>query len=194
MKPSGITFTSSHIDDHEIVDLLPSDLAQILRQTNGFILHYGAFHFRGASLKPDWHSLRLAWFGKDAFSNLYDSVLSSDIPFAEDFFGDQFLLRGNRVVRLSAEDGGIEDFSDSLSSFFESIENDIEDFLNISLKNKIEPGQLLLAYPPFCTKEAADGVSLKPCPAAEVISFHAEFSRKIRSISDGEKIQLSVKP
>lgn len=43
----------------------------------------------------------------------------------------------------------------------------------------LAPGQLLSVYPPFCTKESADGVSLAAVPATDRPGFLAEFARQL---------------
>src|SRR5215208_1136534 len=185
MDIPGITWKHESIEDVEMLPELPADLVRVLQDTNGFILYGGAVHVRGACFVPAWHSLRAAWRGPSAFHILYDNVRPSDIPFAEDQLGDQFLIREGVVLRLSAETGTIEPLADSLQDFFSGIGNDIEGFLNIGLSHTMQPGQLLHAYPPFCFQESAAGVSLKPLPAAEVILFHAELARQIRGVPDG---------
>jgi len=56
----------------------------------------------------------------------------------------------------------------------------------------LEPGCLLLAYPPFCTAESAEGVTLKDVPCDELLHFHADFARQIRGLEDGQKIRVKV--
>src|SRR3954462_7466996 len=188
----GITWKGESIDDIEILPELPSELTLILRDVNGFILHGGAVHFRGACLKPDWHSLRAAWRGANAFHVLYEEVRPSDIPFAQDQLGDQFLLRDGAVLRLRAETGEVEPLAESLEDFLSKISSDIEGFLNVGLQHVIEPGQILQAYPPFCAQESAEGVSLRPLPAAETILFHADLAKQIREVPDGGTIEFKV--
>lgn len=191
MIPS-ITWKGESIDDVEILSKLPSELTTLLSEVDGFILHRGAVHFRGACLKPGWHSLRDAWQGPNAFHVLYDEVRPSDIPFAQDQLGDQFLLRDGVVLRLSAETGDVERLAASLEDFLGKVNSDIEGFLNVGLQHVMEPGQLLHAYPPFCFQEAARGVSLKPVPAMEVILFHADLAKQIRDVPDGGKVKFEL--
>ena len=54
----------------------------------------------------------------------------------------------------------------------------------------LEPGQLILAYPPFCTTEASSGVSLKPVAAHEVIDFHARLASKLPNDDGGLQIEV----
>jgi hypothetical protein len=194
MTLSGVTWAGPTIDDLELIQRLPRDLAVLLRAKNGFILHSGTLHVRGASKKPGWHSLRHAWEGANSLSGLYSDILATDVPFAEDMLGDQFLLREGLVVKLDAETGEVEKKEDSLRSFFEKVDQDIEGYLNLSFEHKIEPGELLLAFPPFCLKESAGGSKMKACPAAKVIGFHADLARQIRSVPDGGKIEFKWTP
>src|SRR5437879_5528113 len=118
MNISGITWRGESVDDVEILRELPPSFVRMLSDTNGFILHDGALHVRGASVTPEWHSLRVALQGPTAFHTLYESVHATDIPFAQDQVGDQFLLRDGRVFRLSGETGDIKPLADSLDDFF----------------------------------------------------------------------------
>jgi hypothetical protein len=123
-----------------------------------------------------------------AFHTLYESVQDTDIPFAQDQVGDQFLIRDGSVLRLAAETGEIGPLAGSLDDFFQRVSEDIEEFLNVGLSHTMQPGQLLLAYPPFVCRESGAGASLPPVRASEVILFHADLARKIRDIPDGGKI------
>ena len=190
MNIPGITWQGESIDDVEILRELPSDLARILSETNGFIVHDGALHVRGACLTPEWHSLREALHGTTALHKLYESVHPSDIPFAQDQVGDQFLLRDRRVLRLLGETGDVEPLADSLDEFFYRVSEDIEGFLNVGLGQTMQPGQLLLACPPFVLLESGANASLKPVPAGELILFHADIARQIRDVPDGGQVVL----
>lgn len=190
MNITGITWRGESIDDVEILRDLPTGLVRVLGDTNGFIVHNGALHIRGASLTPEWHSLRYAWRGTNAFHTLYEGVQPTDIPFAQDQLGDQFLLRDSAVLRLAGETGEVEPLADSLEDFFTRLSDDIEGFLNVGLGHVLKPGQLLLAHPPFVFLESGAGASLKPVQAGEVILFHADLARQIRDIPDGGQIDF----
>ena len=189
---SGITWRGAAIDDAELLRELPLNLARVLDDVNGFILHQGALHVRGASLTPEWHSLRAAWLGPNAFQCLYESVHATDIPFAQDQFGDQFLLREGRVLRLAGESGEVEEIADSLEDFFSQVNQNIEQFLNVGLHHTMQPGKLLVAYPPFVCRESGAGAQLKPIRAEEAILFHADLAKQIRDIPDGGRIAFKI--
>jgi hypothetical protein len=194
---SNVTFRGPKIDDESLFDELPENLAALLRSINGFILCGGGLHIRGACVEPEWHSLRAAWHGQEAIQTLYDSVGPLDIPFAQDCVGDQFLLRGGKVLALSAETGEIGEKAIGLASFLQAANSDPEGFLAmeplLALQGQGEilaPGQLIQAYPPFCTQQAAQGVSLKAVRACEVIGFHAELASKMPK--DGGQFEVVV--
>ncbi|MBA4148323.1 MAG: SMI1/KNR4 family protein [Verrucomicrobia bacterium] len=191
MEIPGITWRGPKIDDSEILQKLPLELVTLLKGINGFILHSGVLHVRGACHAPGWHSLRNAWLGPQAFNILYPDVLPADIPFAQDQLGDQFFLRGSSIVRLFAETGEVEPFSDSLDVFLEELHGDIEEFLDVGLSRQTQPGQLLHAYPPFCMEEAEKGVSLRAIPAMEVILFHGDLARQLRDVPEGGQIDVA---
>lgn len=192
MKLSNVTWTGPKIDDAETFDSSPDDLRALLRKHNGFTLNAGALHVRGACQEPSWHSLRSAWKGVSSFWSLYAHIEPTDISFAQDQVGDQYLIRDSKIIHLDAETGDIFEFATSLGEFFDEIDLHIEDYLNVSLRHQLKPGQLLHAYPPFCVNETNKGVSLKPCTAESVILFHAEFAKQIKNIPNGGEIKIEI--
>lgn len=192
MNPAHRTWHGGDSDDIELLAALPEALRAAIANPAGFILHHGAIHFRGCVHDPDWHSLREAWFGERAFHRLYPAVLESDIPFAQDQMGDQYLIRGEEVFRLDAETGEVERFAEDLGSFLGDINGDVADYLNVGLDHQLQPGFLLHAYPPFCFSESGSGASLRPVPAEELIRFHADLATQIRDVLEGDKVTFSV--
>ncbi len=200
MRPDDITWAGPPIHDEALFAALPADLAVLLRAVNGFILFNGGLHVRGACHGPPWHSLRHAWHGKAAFHRLYSELRPEDVPFAEDCRGDQFLLREGRVIRLAAETGEVEALGVDLAGFLAAAEGDDEDDL-LSIRvlrafqadgGSLEPGHLISAYPPFCTKEAEDGVTLAAVPAEERYAFLADLAAQVRAVGDGGTIDVEV--
>lgn len=171
----------------------PLDLQEVLRAANGFILFRGGLHVRGACSDPSWHSLQYVWDGDAAMSKLFVNVDRMDVPFAQDCMGDQFLLRGDAVARLSAEDGAVNGLGISLGEFFDACLNDPEGFLSFSLARALEPGQVLFAYPPFVFRSDKPP-SLGAVPALDALHAHADIARQIQDLPDGASIRFSVEP
>jgi hypothetical protein len=194
------SFSNPLIDDLQLLTRLPEEIANALRNQNGFIVEGGGFHMRGACLSPLWHSLRAAWEGEFALNRLYPSVSETDIPFGEDCFGDQYLLRDKRVARLIGETGEIEDTGTNCAEFLAHIEAEPIEFLQLQHLCRfqqeggiLKPGYLLSVYPPFIAEECVNP-SLRPIPALELRSCLADFASQIKEVQDGQKIRIEIAP
>lgn len=199
MQLEHVTFVGPAVDDDDLIDRVPADLAALLRQINGFIQFQGGLHVRGACREPGWHSLRDAWDGEDAIWRLYPQVRQTDVPFAEDCMGDQFFIRDGLIHKLTAETGETESLGLGLHLFFETLATDPIDFLSLypllqhqQDGGRLEPGQLLSAYPPFCTSESAQAVSLAAVASVGRRRFLADMAAKIRDVPDGHTIEFRV--
>ena len=102
-----------------------------------------------------------------SLARLYHEVAISDVPFAQDCVGDQYILRDDEVWRLHAETGELENAGSGLFAFVEAAVADLMNVLEphplIAWErngNKMKPGELLLAYPPYCVSESSGGSSL----------------------------------
>lgn len=200
MDLSNITYQGPDIQaDPEVEVLLPDNLLSLLKQINGFIQFGGGLHLRGLCKEPEWHSLRAVLLGESAIHKLYPAVEKTDIPFAQDCVADQYLLRGRTVYKLFAETGELESLNFGLGSFLSAASNDPVEFLGLEpllqLQNQgqaLEPGQVIHVYPPFCTEQAENGVSLKPVSIAEALTFLSRFSKQINSVGNGEEVEVRV--
>jgi hypothetical protein len=137
----------------------------------------------------------------ESFAAHYPEVQTNDIPFAQDVLGDQFLLRGRDVLRLRAETGEVETVATGLIEFLERVVADPVGYLSLEPLQRfegeggrLEAGQLLSAYPPFCTKESAAGVSLRAIPVHERLGFLATFAAQIAAVANGQPIEVVVEP
>lgn len=70
--------------------------------------------------------------------------------------------------------------------------SNIVDYLNVSLDRPLEPGRAFHAYPPFCSVEAAEGVTWRDVPIDELVEFHADFAMRIRDLPEGRQISAEV--
>jgi len=137
--------------------------------------------------------------GPLAFHKLYEEIDETDIPFAEDCSGDQFLIRGGEVHQLAAEVGEVDSLDMGLREFMEYAWRDpLESLCMHPLMQfqqgggAMKPGQLLLAYPPFCTGQSGGNASLRAVSAAEVITYHAQLATELVDLEDGEELSFSA--
>jgi len=198
MELSNITYQGPvFAGDQEIESLIPDNLLALLKQINGFIQFGGGLHVRGICEEPEWHSLRVAMFGENAIHKLYPAVESTDIPFAQDCVADQFLLRDRTVYKLFSETGELKCLDFGLGSFLSAASSDPVQFLGLQpllqFQNQgqhLDPGQVMHVYPPFCTKEARGGVSLKPISIHAALIYLSDFAKQINSVANGETIEV----
>lgn len=202
MELGHITFKGTpYVASAEVERLLPQNLISLLKQLNGFVQYGGGLHVRGVCEEPGWHSLISVMSGPQALHRLYPSVLESDVPFAQDCMADQYILRSGVVHKLHAEVGDVESLGVGLGAFFESAGSNPVEFLGmeplLQLQRDgscLQPGEVIHAYPPFCTKEAANGVSLKAVRIDEALRFLADFSSQVAKIEDGGSFQVKIIP
>lgn len=198
MELNEIDYVGPPIDDPETLARLPEDLVELLEQVNGFRQFGGGLHVRGACLEPAWHALRSAMVGDDAFYKLYpDEVDPSDVPFAEDCLGDQYLLRGGLVWQLVAETGEVEPMDLTLEEFLQAAQDDPEEFLCLNPLSQyrrdgdaLDPGELLSNMPPFCVAESAEGVTLEAVPALDRRRFLADLAARVRELPEGGTLRF----
>ena len=130
MELTNVTFRGPEFEAHSpSIGALPTDLVDLLRQTNGFVRFGGGLHVRGICSKPTWHSIAKVMAGPTALHKLYDVVLPTDAPFAQDCMADQFLLREGLVYKLQSETGELCPLNLSLSQFFSAAKEDPVEFL-----------------------------------------------------------------
>lgn len=202
MELPNITFAGPKLEDGSpALDLLPDNLVTLLREINGFILFSGGLHVRGLCVEPMWHSLASVLIGEQSLQRLYPVLARSDIPFGQDCVADQYILRDGDVFKLQAETGQMESLGVGLSDFFSAVRANPVEYLGMQplLKfqqdgGSLEPGQVLHVYPPFCTKEAASGVSLKAVSVQEAIAFLAAFAKQTAGFAEGTKFRVSITP
>lgn len=197
MELTDITYHGPEIGNAQFLESLPKPLRELLTALNGFILFNGGLHVRGVCDEPNWHSLQRVCEGPHALSKSYDALQSEDIPFGQDCVGDQFILRDGSLLRLLAETGELEPLSIGLGTFFEAVYADPVSFLGLEpllqLRDEgesLQPGQLIHAYPPFCTEQSADGVSLRAVPCDDLLETHADFASQLPA--DGSLIIVRV--
>ena len=112
--------------------------------------------------------------------------------------GDQFILREGMVHRLAAETGDLSSLALGLSAFLEEAQRRPIAYLHLEPLVQfhreggryLTPGELLSAYPLFCTAEAADGVHLEAVPALKLVSFLAYVAGQLASLPDGTKVEF----
>jgi len=197
MKVRFLSFEGPEVDDFRSLRRLPGPLRDTLRAVNGFIAFNGAFHLRGACTEPRWHALETVNSGGLAIHKLFGPVRDSDVAFAQDFLGDQFILRGARVYRLHAETAQMENLEMDIEAFFVALQEEPFEILDIEpldvfqeAGGRLEPGQLLQAEPPFCLREPDQGMKLTAVSARDRLMRLSELGRQMTLVPDAGLFEL----
>ncbi len=187
------TYTGQKIDDFQCFNRLPDYLKNFYTNQNGFVALNGGFHIRGCVINPQWHSLGNVWLGDLKLSDLFDSLSPNDIPIAQDCFGDQYLIREEKVIKLLAETDDIVFLEKDFFEFLELVKANPIGFLNIENIDQFElkPGQLLSVFPPFCINSESE-ISMKPIDFVDRILFLSYISKQIKNFPDGTNIEIEL--
>jgi len=202
MEFTGITYHNNEITDFETFEKLPNELRDFLKQSNGLIAFNGGLQIKGCTSNPDWISLQEVWNGKLRLVQTYDCLLETDIPFAQDPFGDQFILRDNLVYRLNSKFGELENLDLTFNKFIEAVVNNpvevlmLESFNQLfQMKIRLKPGQLINVFPPFMFDIGNNEERVfKPVPAPEQISFLKKLYLETKQLSEGQNIEIKIEP
>jgi hypothetical protein len=193
----GILFTGGELTDLVSFARLPSYLQTFLREQNGVVAYFGGLHIRGCVSEPSWHSLAAVWQGENAFWRTYDTVVETDIPFAQDCVGNQFLLRGDAVLFLDSETGELADLEVDFKHFLFGAEKFPLDALGMEPLRAfqqrggvLQPGQLLSLFPPLCIETAQQKPRVQPQNVAARLAWLADLYRQIKNLPDGQHLQL----
>ena len=196
MKFKEVTYHNTEITDKGTYKRLPSELKEFYSEYNGLVICNGGLQFKGCVNEPKWISLRDVWTGLLSLHNTYKDLLESDIPFAQDCFGDQYLLRDGSVIRLSSESGDIDNLDLTFKQFIDEVIKRPTEFLALESFNdlnemdiKLKEGQLMNVFPPFMFNCDGDR-SFKPVPAEEQISFLKSIYSQTKNLPDGQSIKI----
>jgi hypothetical protein len=217
LELQNVTWSGPPADDLTLLPLLPDTLRWLLEQeVSGFIQFHGGLHVRGACSTPDWHSLRKAWKGKKALHRVFSGITAEDIPFAQDYLGNQFFLRGNEVIKIMGETGeqvapldglavidsdvSVDPLTLQFEVFLQAVQFRPEslglDLLDrfIAAGNTITPGELMHIYPPLSSKEAAGGARLSATtmPVGERLAFLTRAVRLNAEVMPGERASFPL--
>ncbi|WP_400191388.1 SMI1/KNR4 family protein [Hymenobacter sp. B81] len=192
-----ITYIGEPVSDSATFKQLPIELQHFLLRQNGVVAYLGGIHIRGCCHEPAWHSLREVWHGETAFHKIYPVVKETDIPFAQDAVGNQFLLRAGKVWFLDTETGQMEPLKVDFERFIVSVERFPNEALDLSavatfrkVGTYLQPGELLAVYPPTCIQTDGDLMRLTRMPVETRLHSLADLFNQIRRLRPGQKIRL----
>jgi len=197
---SNFTYKGPPIDDEDFLKVLPLELNKFLRKFNGFIFEKGLFHLRGVCKYPIWHSLKTALSGFRSIRTFFPILSQKDIPFSQDIYGNQFIIRDDNIFRLDVEKGSLDSLNLSFENFIRKILRKPDDFIDLGIyyeflksDETIEPGELINYSPPFSVKQSSGPRSFFAVSAYDQLLYQSQLANSI-STSLNHTIPIIERP
>ena len=177
---------------------LGKELAELLIQRNGFYAFESSLLVR--PFQHDYSPLGLLqWNDDDLWKGQYAEDLSDVLFFAEDVFGGQFCIQGEKIFSFDPETGQMDAMSSSIDDWANNLVADYEFRTGYPLahawqieNSPLPPGMRLLPKTPFvCGGEYHIG-NLYPLNDVEGMRFRAIIANQIRDLPDGAQIIIDT--
>lgn len=175
---------------------LVADLADMLRQSNGFAMWGGAFVVlpSGSDVAvPSLETYNGAW--KDG----YPEAVRKATFFALDVFGFPFGLSEGKVVQLDPETGELRQVAESLGRLLNKVETDANATIGLSVFDawcgsgrEMALGQRLAPKIPFVFGGGKEISDLYAADLMERAAFNAHIYSQIKDMPDGTTVELKV--
>jgi SMI1/KNR4 family protein SUKH-1 len=173
---------------------------RLLECMNGGYFFERSLHVFGACADPPWHSLG-AWNSPALWRDAYGEAAEGLVCFAEDAFGDQYAYsgRGGEVVCFEAELGRVVSVAPHFVAWLEGLLEQPEAVLpldvmrrEVETRQPLEPGWQLFAYPPLCTVESRQGVTVGQVDAVEAMRFRGSLALQLRNLPPGARVAIEI--
>lgn len=189
--------------------LLPDDLLYkagdagkslyaLLRLKNGFYAFEGALHVLPSSRDDECRGIE-KWNAVDLWKFEYEDILSNYVCFAEDVFGEQFIIGNGNVYRFDPETAGIEIVAGSLEEWAKVILDNYETETGYSLAHEwqrlngpLPSGQRLLPKIPFVLGGDYMVDNLYALDAVKGMKLRADIWKQIKDLPSGAQVKLKV--
>ncbi len=174
------------------------DLLSMLCKRNGFYALESALHVFPSH--SDEKEIGLDEWNSDVlWRNEYQGMADGCLFFAEDVFGGQFCIKGNKIYTFDPETGALDYLADDIEGWVTAIISDYEVLTGYPLAHQWQEhhGQLpakkrLLPKVPFVAGGEFTLDNLYLNDAIDGMKFRADIANQIKDLPDGAKIQFNV--
>ena len=168
------------------------ELGDLLRRRNGFYACDSSLHVLPASEQARWN-------GPDGWRREWRDEWDGCWCFAEDAFGSQFALAGDRVVMAEAETGEREALADSLEGWAQRLLADTDYLTGRPLAREwqaangpLPAGKRLFPALPFMLGGEYEAASLGAVDAEEAMAARGDIFGQVRHLPEGTQVRLRV--
>lgn len=175
---------------------LGRELAGLLNQLNGFIGFESALVVRGAGEAPGHLG---NWNNRTGWRMNYGKLAEGLFFFAEDIFGTQFALLGDKVVLFDPETGDNELVGDSIAEWAAYILDDWKVVTGWPLAHEwqaahgpLQVGQRLVPIQPFVLGGDFEVSNLKIAPDVDGMLARGTLAQQLHELPDGAHVNLEI--
>lgn len=179
-------------------NIIEQELIELLSRKNGFYAFESALHVYPSGAECGQYTLE-QWNAPEMWKQQYGDVAVNLLCFAENIFGDQFAIHGDKICRFDSETGECEDFAFNLEEWAEKILLDYNYETGFPLAHAwqeqhgaLKPGQRLIPKVPFVLGGDYDVANLFACAALKGMHLRADIYRQIKDLPDGAKIKFEI--
>jgi hypothetical protein len=173
-------------------------LAEVLSEKNGFYAFESALHVFFDSKTEVPGSLRW-WNRPEGWQDSYAGIWTPSLCFAEDIFGNQFLIADEAVQLFDPETACAQPFADSLDEWAEKILDDVNVTAGYPLAhewqvlNGVLPiGCRLVPRVPFVLGGEFGVHNMFLIESEKGMRYRADIARQIRTLKPGDSVRLEV--
>lgn len=182
----------------ECAGALADQILGMLRQRNGFYALESALHVFPA--RSSQHELGISDWNENAlWRSRYNGLADGCLFFAEDVFGGQFCIKGNRIYTFDPELGSLEYLADTIEQWAQTLLRDYEFLTGYPLAHQwqkqngqLPVGKRLVPKTPFVLGGEFTLDNLHLIDAVEGMRLRADLAVQIKDLPDGAQIRFSV--
>lgn len=178
---------------------LLADLADMLRQSNGFVMWDGAF-----VLLPSGDGgpvPGIEGFNAGEWKRAYPKEVEDTVFFAVDAFGFPFGVSHDRVVQLDPETGILRPVAETLGGLLDKVRAEPDETVALFALERwraagrdLRLGQRLAPKTPFVLGGGREADDFYAADMMERAAFNAHVYGRIRNLPDGATVELKVVP
>jgi hypothetical protein len=184
--------------DYQMQSPLIMQLAQMLRIKNGCFAFESALHIFPYGKTMHGYSLS-EWNKSDLWRCEYESLTDDMLFFAEDLFGEQFVVHGNEVFRFNPETAKITRVAESIEGWADIITSRYKSETGYVLAHewqvqnrRLKPEERLIPKLPFVLGGKFTVENLYAAESADGMRYRAAIAKQIHGQPDGTTVQIRI--
>lgn len=178
------------------------EIASILETHNGFYAFESSLLFRGIGAWKHGPTGLVEWNNPSDWKDKYSSLHCNDnfLFFSEDIFGNQFAIKGKKIVFMDAETGDIIEEFKNIDHWSEQIIKNVPYYCGQPLAHEwqakngpLKPGFRLIPHLPFVCGGKYLATDVSTIGEIDGMLFRANLAYQLKNVPDGEEIIFDIR-